>query len=146
MMFIKNKFTITIILILSISIAISVYFSGNNEPIMINTGNPAASGGNHYETLNELTEAADHIVIGTVIKTEVYNDNTPKYIIRIDESVKGVIDDETIDVFSSSGLSQQSTYFLFLDSYESEYANRTRYVVMNPMDLNPMENGVFIKG
>lgn len=142
----NKKHMIILFVVFCISLVLSIIYIGDNKGIMINTDNPAASSGYRYESLEELTEAADRIVIGTVLETERYTEHTPRYILNINESIKGISEDQTIDVFSSGRLNEHSTYFLFLKSYDSPYAERPRHVVMHPMDNLLIQNNTFLSG
>jgi hypothetical protein len=87
---------------------------GSNEEIVIETTVETAV---TFDSLSEVVEFTDFIVTGKVIAEELFDAsmNTTIYTVSIDQIIKGMIEEETIDVYEQKGtypVGEHTIFFL----------------------------------
>lgn len=127
----KTKIS-TIIILLMILTIVGIMF--NNKFVQsINQGNgeiylDSASQIIVFDTLDQVIEYADNIVLGTVVMAEDFSDALSKYTLKVDKNLKYNLDIYDIDVYEERGkMIAGSRYMLFLEELNHPLYSENSY-------------------
>lgn len=121
--------------------------SSSNDDILPVDGDHASSLDSDIVTMTDWTGVADHIIIAAQAGEEEYENGSPKYLIEVEQELKGTLPSNQIHVYSLQGLPQDYKRFvLFLYSNDSEYYDEVTYSVIhsvNALEGDELQTGPY---
>jgi len=131
---------ITIFMIVGLLLLLTA--CGSNSDYNFSASLSAA--GQSFQSLDELIEHADHIVYGTLIKSEPF-DSYLKYTVKVNQQLKGKTHRNEIAVFSAEDFNEEHKQFLlFLSSYDDEFREEIYYT--SSITPTAIENEIALNG
>jgi len=139
----KNKKSLLILTLACATIIGLAIFLYPNE-----SKNDTATNYNKYqkeaESLNGVITESDVIVMGKVVGYEKFDEYTNRYSFQINESVKGIIENKTIDVYEAKNLlADNNEYLLFLSSFDSSAYPSTVYTSIHKDLIVPINHSKY---
>lgn len=128
----KTKYSVIIGLLIILSIGSIAFFSTaptkftdqDSSNIYLNYSSNIKT----FETLDQVIEFADNIVLGTIVLVEDFSDTVSKYTLAVDKNFKFDLDAQHIDVYEDKGkLITGSSYLLFLEELNHPLYSENSY-------------------